>query len=129
MKIIWRVALSAALLLMSSGTWAGDMGGNAIGHDQSVGGQPWNAYLHQRELRERQQYDEQYRNLHGAIVAEQNALDRELNRSDPDLAKVKQFHHDLSELRDELGHVENRFDHLKQEESGLYQNAPYSNAS
>lgn len=125
MKNIWMFALSAALLLISSGTWAGGMGGHAIGNDQSGGGQSWNAYLHQRELRERQQYDEQYRNLHGAIVAQQDTLDRELGRTDPDMAKVKHLHRDLSKLRNDLDRVENRFDRLNQEEAGRYDSYGY----
>ena len=126
MKTIWIAALCAALVSISSGAWAGGgAGGYVIDKGQSGGEPSWNTYLHQREMRERRQYDEQYRNLHGAILARQDALDRERHRSVPDVAEVNQLQHDLSQLRAELGHAENRFDRIKQEEAGRYNDYGY----
>ena len=138
MKTISIAALSAILLLMAPAAWAGGMGrlreGSYMNGRMMDGGSQWRhaspmqLETFARQAHERWQYDEAYRCLHQAIDTQQAALNRELNRRDPDLYKVEELHHDLGELRAELAHAAHWFDLLKQEEAGRYPGAPYSNA-
>jgi hypothetical protein len=138
MKTILIAALSAILLLVAPAAWAGGPdrpgeGGYMNGRTMDGGSQwrhasPMQLETFAREAHERRQYEEAYRHLRQAIDTKQAALNRELNRRDPDLYKIEGLHHDLGELGVELAHAERWFDLLKQEEAGRHPGAPYSNA-
>jgi len=141
MKRMMIVALSAALLLISPGVWAGGgmgmggtgggmggmgggmgsgMGGGMMGGDQWGGRSSSNTDRMDREDRAQRQYDEDTRSLRRDIDEKQDALDRELDRSDPDLSKVKRLHRELSELRDGLDYQQRRFEGSRQGDARGY---------
>ena len=91
-----------------------------MGGDQWGGRQSWNTDRYQGQDRQRQYNDEENHRLRREIDAKQNALDRELDRTNPDMAKVKELNHDLSELRNQLDHTERRFDQYQQGGGGRY---------
>lgn len=132
MKRMLMVALSAALLFIAPGVWAGGgmgggmggsmggMGGGMMGGDQWGGRSSSNTDRMDREDRSRRQYDEDTRRLRRDIDEKQDALDRELDRTDPDLTKVKRLNRELSELRYELDHEQRRFEGSRQGDARGY---------
>jgi Spy/CpxP family protein refolding chaperone len=136
MKKMIFIALSVALLSIPPGVWAGGMGGMGGGHmgggmmggDQRGDRQSWNSNRYQRNDDAQRQYDEDTHRLRRDIDEKQDALDRELDRSDPDLSKVKSLHRELSELRDDLDHEQRRFEGSRQGDARGYDGNRYPSA-
>jgi hypothetical protein len=138
MKKMIIVTLSLALLFIAPWVWAGmgggmgggygggHMGGGMMGSGNQQGDRSyWNTDRYEREDRARRQYEEDTRGLRRDIDAKRDALDRELNRSDPDLSEVRRLHRDLNQLQDELNLEQRRYDQFRQEEAGRYDDGRY----
>ena len=138
MKKMIIAALSVALLFIAPGVWAGmgggmgggygggHMGGGMMGSGRQQGDRTyWNTDRYEREYRARQQYEEDTRSLRRDIDETQKALDRELDRSNPDVPKVKRLHKELGYLQDKLEYEQRRYDQFRQEEAGRYDDRDY----
>ncbi|HSO19154.1 MAG TPA: hypothetical protein VLT88_06840 [Desulfosarcina sp.] len=135
MKKIIIIALSLVFLATLPGAWAGmgggmggggHMGGGMMGGGNQWGDRPSSSMdRYEREDRARRQFEEDTRVLRRSIDQKQDALDRELDRSDPDMNRVKQLNRDLSRLRDEMGMEQRRYQQFRQEEAGRYGNRAY----
>ena len=120
------IGLESDLVMVVMGLDDGHMGAGMMGSGRQQGDRTyWNTDRYEREYRARQQFEEDTRSLRRDIDETQKALDRELDRSNPDVPKVKRLHKELGYLQDKLEYEQRRYDQFRQEEAGRYDDRDY----